>query len=459
MNRTDCDTLVVGAGIAGLAHAFWRRHAGQRVLVAETSARAGGVIETVHKDGYRFEWAATSVRSNATHVGALLEALDDAPTLHDADAAGVQLLLMKNGLHRMPRSPGALMRCSMLSLGQRLRVMAEPFIPRRRLGRAHHAETLANFITRRFGRGITESFLRPFTSGIYGAAPERLGAADAFPTLTAMEQRHGSVLKGLIKGAKAARSKDGGKPGIRLFDGGMQRFPQALADALGDDVWFDTTVTSLTPGGPERPAIATLADGREVAAREIVLAMPTRAQAALLRPHASAVADQLEAVPYVPIAVAAVGFRRADGPTLPDAFGFLRGRGGAARILGATFSSKLSPDVAPAGCELITVYFGGSEDPEFVSATESTIRSEILRDLGTALGGRIRPALFEIARHPRAIPLFAPGHRGRMAALQGRLAGMRIRLSGAHITGVAVDQCCAPLAPLRGPMPAGVTLA
>ncbi len=450
------DTLVIGAGMSGLAHAFWRAREGARVCVIDGSDRVGGVIRSVHVGPYRVERAATSVPSTAGHLLALYDALATPPLMHPAlPAAKAQFILGKSGLRQVPRSPPTLFSTPMLTLGQRLRALAEPLIPRAPAEHRRHTETLAGFVTRRFGRAITENFLRPFTNGVYGASPDKLGAADAFPQLTAMEQRHGSVIKGLIKRAgeaKAAGPKRGARE-IRMFEGGTEAFPRAIAAELGDAVRLDTHVVSLEAGGADRPATAVLADGEQIAADELVLALPARAQAALLRPLAAAVADLLDAVPYVPIAVAAVGFSADRGPKVPDAFGFLRGRGSKARILGATLTSRLSPHVAPTGHDLITVYLGGSEDPGFTEEADADIRAQVMRDLGAAFGGRIRPDMFDLHRWPRAIPLFAPGHRGRMAWAQGDLAGTRIRLLGSHVTGVGLDACCAPRAPLRAPLP------
>ena len=83
----------------------------------------------------------------------------------------------------MPRTPPALLTSPLLSVGAKLRALLELTRAPRQGARA---ETLYDFVTRRFGRAVAERFLVPFTSGIYGAHPRRLGAADAFPSLVAL---------------------------------------------------------------------------------------------------------------------------------------------------------------------------------------------------------------------------------------------------------------------------------
>jgi len=442
------DRVIVGAGMSGLAHAWWAHQRGESVLVLEAGERVGGVIGTLHTDGYRHERAATSIPSSASNLIALIESLPNAPALKPAPPeANRQFILRRRGLVQVPRSPPSLFQSPLLPFGSKVRVFGELLRGPRRVD---SGETLHQFVRRRFGLGIAEAFLRPFTSGIYGASPDRLGAADAFPKLKAMERRRGSVLKALIA------ERTGAKREVLLPVDGTASIPRAVADALGDAVRLDTVVGRIAPGSRDAPAVVQLEGGERIEADELTLAIRAYAQAELVRETHPQWADLLSAVPYVPIAVVAVGFRRERAPDVPQGFGFLRGHDARARILGATFNSKLNPAVAPEGCELLTAFVGGSEDPEAVALSDEDLRTCVVGDLGRALGGRIRPDLVHIQRWPRAIPLFAPGHRARLARASAALGDARIRLLGSHVTGVSLNDCCAPLAPLNGPLPAGL---
>jgi oxygen-dependent protoporphyrinogen oxidase len=447
-DRRSFDRVIVGAGMSGLAHAWWAHLRGESVAVLERSAEVGGVIGTLHTAGYRHERAATSIPSSSTNLLALLESLPDAPRLQPAEAAAKkQFLLRRRGLVAVPRSPPALVSAPLMPAGSKLRIFGELLRGPRRVA---ESETLHQFVRRRFGLGVAEAFLRPFTNGIYGASPDRLGAADAFPRLRAMERRRGSVLKAMIA------ERTGAKRQVLLPSEGTASIPRAIAAALGGAVETGVRVARIEPGGRDVPARVHLEDGRSLEAGEVALATRAGAQATLVRSWAPEWADRLEAVRYVPIAVVAVGFRSDRGPPVPAGFGFLRGHDAQVRILGATFNSHLNPAVAPEGCHLVTAFVGGSEDPEAVALPDAELRPLVLRDLATAFGGAIEPDIVQIWRWPRAIPLFAPGHRRRMAQASAALAGRRIRLLGSHATGVSLNDCCAPLAPLPGPLPEGL---
>ncbi len=436
------DLVVVGAGIGGLAAAWRAAAAGRDVLVLEAGERAGGVIETVRLGAYRVERAAATLPSTARHVLDLLATLPGAPrALPARPEADRQLLLTRTGLVAVPRSPPAFLATRLLPPGAKLRLLAEVLRGPRRGARS---ETLERFVRRRFGTHVAERFLVPFTRGIYGAHPSRLGAGDAFPLLPALERRGGSVVRGML-----ARLRERRRPGPRarravlLLEGGMQALPRALAAALGERLWLRAPVRALAPADPADPgghAVLTLAAGDRVAAREVLLACPARAQAALVAPFAPGPAEALSGVAAAPIAVVAVGLPPGN-PPVPEAFGFLRGHGARARLLGATFHSRLSDAVAPPGHDLVLAFVGGTEDPDALALGDAELAEVVLRDLSRALGGTLRPDLVDVHRWPAAIPLFSPGHRGRMAAVAAALSRWGVRLGGSHVTGVGVDAC------------------
>lgn len=449
MSEKPLDTLVLGAGLGGLAHAWWAQTRGASVEVWEARREVGGVIRSELDAGYGLEWGASSLPSTARHVAALLASVEasgaEVPELLAArDAANRQFLYRGGRLRPVPRTPRALLRSSLLPLSGRLRLFAEPIMPRRRAA-GPAAERLDAFVTRRFGRHVTETFLRPFVNGIYGCAPEHLGAGDAFPVLPALEARHGSVLRGLARRGRSTARR------VQLIAGGMAALPRAVAGAMGSRVQVGRSAARVIPGTGDRPAAVIDSEGHRREAHEVVLALPARAQGALLRAHDPAAFDHLDGVDAVPMAVVSIGWRPGCGPSVPEGFGFLVDRGARLRILGATFRHALHASLAPAGHALLTVYVGGSEDRGIVDLSTSALHDLVLRDLERVLGGRIEPDLVRSHVWPRAIPVFAPGHRGRVAALTARLTEGRLRLAGSHVTGVSLDHCVAPGTPLADP--------
>jgi oxygen-dependent protoporphyrinogen oxidase len=403
------------------------------VLVLEAAPRAGGVLRTETLDGYRVERAATSFPSTAANLLALVRSLPEPPAMRESPPeASRQHLLLRRGLVPVERSAPAMLRSGLVPPGAAARAVLELWRGRRRGARAESAH---EFVRRRFGARVADGLLAPMTLGIYGAHPGELGAADAFPALARMEREEGSVLRAVMRrrGAAARRAT--------TFEGGMESLPRAIAAALGDDLRLSTRVESVAVDA-EGAIVATAAEA--LRAREVVLATTAPEQARLIEPLSRGASEIVGAVRYVPMVVVAVGIPPGASPSIQASFGFLRGRGATTRILGASFASVLDPTCAPAGHALLTVFLGGSSDPQAIDLSDEQVRTVVVRDLASALVGPVRPDLVSVCRYARAIPVLSPGHRARMARAQSLLP-RGVRLWGSHVTGVSLDSCCAPL--------------
>ena len=55
MNTKHYDSVVVGAGIAGLTSAVYLARGGQKVLLLEKNDECGGLVNTFTRDGFGFE--------------------------------------------------------------------------------------------------------------------------------------------------------------------------------------------------------------------------------------------------------------------------------------------------------------------------------------------------------------------------------------------------------------------
>jgi oxygen-dependent protoporphyrinogen oxidase len=91
-------------------------------------------------------------------------------------------------------------------------------IPR---GRAGADESIAGFFRRRLGHEALERLGGPFLAGIHAGDPERLSLPTNFPALTALEARHGSLIRGLL----ASRPRSAGPPPPMSY---------SLRDGLGE---------------------------------------------------------------------------------------------------------------------------------------------------------------------------------------------------------------------------------
>jgi len=198
---------IVGAGLSGLATAFYLKRAtpAAGLVVFEAEAQPGGKLRTVDVEGFRFEAGANGFLTNKPDC---LQLVDDSGAAHyllpSSDLARKRFVFTDQ-LHRLPESSPAFLKSQLLTWPQKLRVLGEFVVPARRDGAD---ETLREFGDRRLGPGFTRVFLDAMSAGIYGSTPDRISVQAAFPLVVALEREHGGLFRGMI-----ARRKKGAGPG------------------------------------------------------------------------------------------------------------------------------------------------------------------------------------------------------------------------------------------------------
>src|SRR6185295_11021584 len=264
--------------------------------------------------------------------------------------------------------------------------------------------------------------------------PEELGAESAFPAMVALEREHGSLIRAAMRG-KGPPSR--GR--LCSFADGLAELPAALRARLGDAVTTRAPVRRVVRDGARWRVES---DAGAFSAAHLALTSPAPRTAEMLASVDAALAAELAAIPYAPMAVVHVGVRVADVPRLPDGFGFLVPRDEGVRILGAIFSSTLFPGRAPDGHALLTVFTGGRLDPDALSLDDDAVRAYVLADLSRTVGLAGEPALFQVTRWPRAIPQYVVGHAARAARIDVAVrAHPGLVLLGNWKGGIAMPDC------------------
>lgn len=415
------DVIVVGAGLSGLTVAFRLARAGLRVEVLELAPRPGGVIGSRRRDGVLCESGPNSALDTSPLIGELLrDAGIDAERLDASRIADRRYILRGGRLIPMPLSPPAFLRTPLFSWRTKLGLLREPFIPRAPAGAE---ETVADFVRRRLGSEFLDYAIEPFVAGIYAGDPDLLSVQAAFPRLDALEKKYGSLIRGMILGARERRKNaEKAKNTAKSFSfrDGMQTLTDALARGIGGEgIRCGVCVDSVRrePDGRFMLEASTDSERFTCTARAVVLAMPAYAAAPLVAPLAPAAAAALGEIFYPPVASVVSAFRRADVAHPLDGFGFLAPRKEKPRVLGTLFSSSMFSGRAPDGIVALTTFVGGRRDPELARSEPPQIASIVCESLQTHVGAAI-PLWNEVTRWPRAIPQYTLGHLARIAAVE-----------------------------------------
>jgi len=426
----DADTLVVGAGAAGLAAAHELRARGREVLVLDAGDRPGGVMRSEIRGGFLFECGPNTFQLKAPALRLLRRAGLEAALVKASPASRKRFLLRGDRLVPVPLGPGALLGTSLLSGRAKLRLLAEPFIRR---GDARE-ESVADFVARRLGPEVVDALVGPFLTGVYAGDERVLGAEAVFPALVAWERESGSLAGGALR--EMLRRGERGAPGSWSAAKGLGPLARLLADGLGEAVCLGTRVRAVAR---EAWGWTVSLDGSELRARTLLIAADAAGAAELLASLDAESAAFLRAVDYAPIASVAlpVDPTRASRPV--DGFGFLVPRDSGLDLLGALFMSRLFARRAPIDRVLVTAMIGGARWRGIVDAADDEILARVAQGLERGLGLRELPDPLAITRWARAVAQPGPDHLPRVRALRARLeAPGQLALAGSYLDGVGL---------------------
>ncbi len=439
---------IIGGGISGLTLAWSLQRAGLDYDLFEASARPGGTIRSEQHGDYLLEIGPNSLQLS-DELAALVNELGLTSQLEDAAAVSQNRYVLRSGAYQqLPASPPGLLTGKFFSLAGRWNIVRELF---RKAEPTNEHETLSEFFGRRFGPEVVEYALNPFISGIYAGDPTKLLLHKTFPQLAALEQQHGSVLRGLMKTKNAA-----GRRRIVSLAGGLQTLPNALAAKLRRAHFGQAAVRLHRHATDGRWELDTTAGPAPRLYQQVVLALPTYAAAPLLAEQFPEQAAALAAVYYPPMAAIYTAYPRADVGHPLDGFGALHPKAEQPYAAGSIWTSSIFPGRAPAGQVLFTTFVGGSQYEEQARepATDqlAAVHAELSRFYGLRAGAA--PAWQHRYYWERAIPQFdariGPAHA----------AADSLQAQGLHVTanwraGVGVPDCVRHARQLAATLAAG----
>ena len=209
---------VIGGGISGLAAAHRLRELApqSQVTLFEAGPRLGGVVSTVHRDGFQVEQSADNFITTVPWGLELCQRLGLTGQLVQTNANCRRTFVVRRGrLHRLP--DGFLMMAPtqlwpmavtpILSPLGKLRAAMEYFIPPRR---DDGDESMAQFVRRRLGRETFDRLVEPLVGAVYAADMEKLSVKATLSRFREMEKQHGSLIRAMrhqMKHGPTARRK------------------------------------------------------------------------------------------------------------------------------------------------------------------------------------------------------------------------------------------------------------
>jgi oxygen-dependent protoporphyrinogen oxidase len=447
MTPPAADVVVVGGGIAGLATAYELHRRGISVVVLERGARAGGVIFSEPIDGYTIDAGPDSLLIQKPDGIRLCEELGLGSRLVATKLPRLAYIQRAGRLHALPAASvlgiptrfGPFVKTGLFSWPGKLRMGAEMVVPARRDG---GDESIAAFMTRRFGAEATAYLAEPLLAGIHAGDVDRLSILSLFPRFAETERKHGSLLLAFRRSGHGAKPSPDGA--FKSLPGGLSEMVGALVQALpAGTIRLNAAARSLSGEGPLRIDSADEAI-RALAPKAVVLATPAYVTAGLLRERDAEIARRCDEVPYASTGTIVMAFPRASIAHPLTGSGYVVPRVERTPILAVSWLSSKWPGRAPDGQVLLRAFVGGARDPEALNRSDAELEHVALDAITPMLGVSGPPTLTRIYRWERANAQHEVGHLARMAAIDRALTRHPgLFLTGSGFRGVGIPDCVA----------------
>ena len=424
---------IVGAGMSGLATAFYLKRARPDVdlVIFEASSRPGGALHTEEIQGFRFEAGGNGFLTNKPDCLQLAKDSGAEPLLLPSSDLARKRYIYTDRLHRMPESPKLFAQSKLMSLPQKLRMVGEFLVPAKH---DDEDESLRQFGDRRLGPAFTNVFLDAMSAGIYGSTPDRISVKAAFPLVVALERDYGGLFRGMIR----KRRKDAGPGGILTSTrAGISTLIRHLESVIEADWHYGEPVQSVERAGAGY-RVQTSKGATDV--DRVAICATSFAAAGMVQGLDAELSQRLASIQYSPIAVVGFGYRSLEHPL--DGFGLLTTSSSRQPVLGVLWDSSIFPDRAPPGCKSIRAMIGGQRNPELVNQDDAGLVATARVGIRNTMGLDQDPDVTFVKRWDRGIPSYAPGHISNVNAILARADAVPgLYLNCNAYRGIAMNDC------------------
>jgi protoporphyrinogen/coproporphyrinogen III oxidase len=448
--------VVVGGGITGLAAAHRLIEgavsggASAQIVVLEAGDSPGGHVRTERHGDFLLEAGPDTLLTQKPWGVSLCSRLRPDVEIEDIGASHPRTQVVRRGrlvhipdgfLMMAPTRVGPLLGSPLFSWRGKLRILAEPLVPRRPAGRDD--ESLASFVRRRFGREALERVAEPFGAALYMADAERLGLRATMPRFLDLETREGSVSRALRRAARSSRpfGHGSGRSAFCTVRGGLGRLVDALVARLPSGGLRTRARVQGIERGPGTWRVR-LENGESLEADAVLLACPAFESARLLHDTDPALSEELQHLEFASCATVNLAFSRGDVRVPEASFGFFVPRVENLPILACSYASEKFPERAPANTVVLRAFVGGATRPDAGSGDDAELVGRTVAVLRGLLGIRGEPVLARVHRFPRAMPQYGVGASAWLQRIGERTAAYAgLDLAGSARGAVGIPDC------------------
>ncbi|KXJ82424.1 protoporphyrinogen oxidase [Aedes albopictus] len=457
-------TAILGAGISGLSAGYYLLKKGlpSPAVIYEASNRIGGWIRTdrFNEDGFVFEAGPRTIRPKGPAASNTLELIeevglaDEVYPIYSNHVAARNRMIWANGkLNMLPSDLSGVLKTvppftkPLFFAGFRDLFAGRSKVPL-------EDESMYSFVERRFGKEIADYAVSAMLCGICAGDAKQISVKFLMKSLFEMEQKHGGVVKGMLKEAMNKKGKKNGEKetmsglakraksenwSIYSIHGGLQTLPDRLGTVLQKNGVTIETDVKFEEIGFDGDKVQLRVDGQERVVDHLISSIPSYKLAKRVSRQHPELSKELAAIPYVDVAVINLRYKRPDLQK-HKGFGFLVPPIENLPILGVIFDSccfDMDDNT------VLTVMMGGAWFDKWFGKNHS---DEHLLDVAVSYVNKIldihqNPDAYKVHLLRKCIPQYVVGHQKRVDGIRAYIRDHKLPLGlcGASYDGVGVN--------------------
>ncbi len=414
---------------------------GVKVILFEASSVLGGQIRNVKVAEHDVDLGAEAIHVSAPGMSALINEVGLTGGLIKSNP-GMSWLWTESGLQRLPEGVGPagprklrpVLRSGVMSFGGLFRAGLEPLVPRRKL---RGDIGVGQYIGKRFGREVVDRFVDPVLGSLHAGNVDGLSLRAITPELAAIADRRRSIMM-------SRRGQKAGPPlSFATWLGGLTTLTQRMLINTGVEIRTLASVDAVLAMSNGRYEVKTSDNGiQEVDA--VVVAVPARIAAKIVRPLSHVATSLLEKVRYASVATVIVAYPKSaiEGLKAFKGTGLLVPSSKKRLLKAATFVSTKWSHMEDSNLVLVRLSCGRANEKVIETLSDVDLVSKLHSDLVDATGVKAEPLESYVQRWPNAIPQLEIGHVELVAKIREDLAFFKgIHLAGSSYDGLGIAAC------------------
>ncbi len=430
---------IIGGGISGLACAHRllelkeENRTDLEIFLFEGSTRLGGTIETEVRDGFVLEKGPDSFISEKPFAVLLSNRLGIDGQIIGTRNENRKSFVLRNG-KLIPVPQGfyliaptdikGFLGTPLFSFPGKIRMMLEPFISKRD-GDAD--ESVGSFIRRRLGKECLERVAQAMLAGIYTGDPDKLSLKCTIPKFLELENKYGSVIRGLMQERKKKKESLMGASGPRYslflsYKNGMEILTRAIIKRLsGISIRLNSKIKEITYDRLDSQWKIFLSSGEIRSMNAVILALPAYAAADILGKMEPDVSSKLKEIPYESVATLNLAYKKEGIRHALDGFGFVVPAIKKNPFVAVSFSSQKFENRAPSDFVLLRAFIGGAFGRDFWEMEDAELKNLVKAKLSEILGISNGPLFSVLSRYPKSMIQYPLGHLESIALIKDQM--------------------------------------